>query len=146
MDMKRPTIKSAMTPFPYTIQRDAPLMEARRKMLELRIRHLPVLDGNELVGILSDRDLKLILGPEFDYPDPRELTVADALVEDAYVVDLDEPLDRVLLTMADRHIGAALVVRKGALAGIFTSSDACRQFGEMLLERYGPGDGGDAAA
>jgi hypothetical protein len=34
--------------------------------------------------------------------------------------------------MADRHIGAALVTRKGQLAGIFTLVDACRTFGEWL--------------
>ena len=144
--VKRPLIKAHMTPFPHGIARTAPLLDARRMMLDLHVRHLPVMDAGELVGLVTDRDLKLLLGPEFDYPDPRELTVADAMVEDAYVVDMDEPLDVVLHHMAEHRIGATLVTRQGKLAGIFTATDACRQFAELLVEIHGPDPEGHSAA
>jgi CBS domain-containing protein len=47
--------------------------------------------------------------------------------------------------MARDHIGAALVVRRGKLVGIFTVTDACRLFAEWLRVRF-PGSGGDEAA
>jgi acetoin utilization protein AcuB len=141
-----PRIKQLMTPFPYVIERGAPLLEARRLMLEHRIRHLPVIHQHELVGLISDRDIKLMLGPEFDYPDPRELTVADVMVENPYLVDLETALRTVLRHMADAHIGTALVTRAGRLAGIFTATDACRHFARWLEDEFPPPTAGHDAA
>lgn len=145
--MKRePRIKQLMTPFPYAIERDAGVLDARKMMLEHRIRHLPVMHNHELVGLISDRDIKLMLGPEFDYPSPRELRVDDVMVEDPYVVDLDTTLRTVLKHMADAHIGTALITRSGRLAGIFTATDACRHFARYLEDEFPPPvDGNDAA-
>ncbi len=141
-----PPIKSVMTPFPYSVERSAALLDARRMMLEHHVHHLPVTVDHELKGIVSDRDIKLLLGPELDYPDPRKLTVEDAFVAHAYTVDINTPLSNVLLEMSARHIGAALVTGHGRLAGIFTATDACRQFGLWLREKYPPpGPGTDAA-
>ena len=131
-----PHMKSVMTPFPYSVALTAPLLDARKLMLEHRVRHLPVTQGHELKGIITDRDIKLLLGPEMDYPNPRDLTVEDGYVADAYVVDINTPLSDVVLEMAKRHIGAALVTGHGRLAGIFTTSDACRALGEWLRERF----------
>ena len=103
-------------------------------MIEHRVHHLPVTDDHELKGIVSDRDIKLLLGPELDYPNPRDMQVRDAYVENGYTVDINTVLKEVLATMADRHIGAALVTRNGQLAGIFTVTDACRVFAELLAE------------
>jgi acetoin utilization protein AcuB len=139
-------MKQLMTPFPHAIDRDAGVLEARRVMLEHRIRHLPVVHHHDLVGLLSDRDLKLMLGPEFDYPDPRELTVADVMVEAPYVVDLDTPLRTVLRHMADAHIGTALVTKSGRLAGIFTATDACRHFATWIENEFPPPSSGNDAA
>lgn len=135
-----PPVKSAMTAFPYAVQIDAPLAEAQQLMRDHGVRHLPVKDGNDLAGIVTDRDIKLLLGPDFDYPKPEELTVADACERDAYAVDLDTPLDRVALEMARRHIGSALITRNGGIVGMFTSTDACRELGRILERRRGGPD------
>jgi acetoin utilization protein AcuB len=132
----QPLIKTVMTPFPLSIDIDAPLLEARRMMLEHHVHHLPVTRAHELAGIISDRDIKLIMGPEFDYPNPRELKVEDACVPDPYTVDLDTPLAEVATAMAEHHIGATLITGHGRLAGIFTATDACRCLGELLRERH----------
>jgi len=68
----------------------------------------------------------LILAPEFDYLDPKSLTVEDAMVADPYSVDLETSLIVTLDEMAARHIGAALVMKGDRVAGIFSASDACR--------------------
>jgi acetoin utilization protein AcuB len=104
-------------------------------MQELRVRHLPVIDQGKLVGLITDRDIKLVLGPDFAYPSEGELTVRDVQVADPYVADVAAPLDGVLETMARKHIGSVLVTRDGELAGIFTVTDACRYLSELLRGR-----------
>lgn len=130
----RPTVGDHMTPCPDTVAIDAPLVEARRFMQRQRIRHLPVVDGERLAGLLTDRDIKLVLGPDFDYPPPAELKVRDAYAENAYVVDEAAPLEEVAAHMAEHHIGSALVKRRGDLCGIFTATDALRVLAEVLRE------------
>lgn len=143
---RTPTIKTAMTAFPYSVDIKAPIDEAQAFMREHKIRHLPVTEDGVLIGVVTDRDIKLLLGPDFDYPEPKELRVADAMVEETYVVDLNTPLVEVVKHMAEHRVGSALVTRKGKLAGVFTSTDACRAFAEVL-EGMNPlvESGGDAA-
>ena len=95
-------------------------------------------DGNTLVGIITDRDIKLLLGPELGSPDPKELTVEDAYIADSFIVDLETPLVDVLSGMIEQHLGAALVTTHGRLAGIFTSVDACRVLHDKLQETWHP--------
>jgi CBS domain-containing protein len=121
-----------MTPFPYSIDIDAPLSKARLLMRRHRIRHLPVTAQRAIVGIVTDRDIKLVLGPDFAYPPEKELTVRDVCVEDPYIVPASTPVAVVADTMAKRHIGSAVVTKKQALVGIFTSTDACRALARLL--------------
>src|SRR3972149_3717892 len=94
-----PSIKAVMTPFPYSIDIDAPIEEARAFMQKQNIRHLPVISGGKLAGIVSDRDIKLYLGPDLDYPQATETRVRDVYLANPYVVDLNEALDNVVVTM-----------------------------------------------
>jgi CBS domain-containing protein len=135
---KEPRVKTAMTPFPYSVDIAAPIGAARKLMLEHHVHHLPVTQANQLKGIVSDRDIKLLLGPELGSPDPHELTVEDAYVENGYSADLETPLAVVVRTMAEQHIGAAVVTKQGRIAGIFTATDACRVLAEFLEERFDP--------
>ncbi len=130
--MRLPQLKNAMTPFPYSVDVEAPVDEAERFMREHKIRHLPVMDKGVLKGIITDRDIKLILGPDFAYPNPREFKVGNAMVEDCYTVEMATPLVVVLRHMAEHRIGSALVTRRGKLAGVFTVTDACRAFADYL--------------
>lgn len=139
--MKEPRLKSVMTPFPYAVELDAPLARARKLMLDHHVRHLPVTVNHELKGLVSDRDIKLLLGPELGSPDPKELTVEDAYVEDCYAVDIETPLLDVLAEMAEKHIGAVVATSHGRLAGIFTATDACRAFAEHLSNQFHHGEG-----
>jgi len=134
-----------MTAFPFSIASTAPVDEALEFMRKEKIRHLPVTDDGNLVGIISDRDIKLVLGPDFAYPDPGKITVREAMIRDSYIVDLEAGLDTVLNHMAEHHIGSAVVTRHGKLAGVFTSQDACRHFAEFLREQFRRAGGDDAA-
>jgi acetoin utilization protein AcuB len=142
---RKPTLAGAMTPFPHSVDINAPLDEAQEFLREHKIRHLPVTDGGVLVGVVTDRDIKLLLGPDFAYPEPQTLSVSDAMVEDTYVVDLRTPLATVLEHMASKRLGSALVTRKGKLAGVFTTTDACRAFAAMLAPNQDDPGENDAA-
>jgi acetoin utilization protein AcuB len=130
-----PPIKAVMTPFPYWVETTDTLERAKVLMLEHDIRHLPVMEDGKLVSVLSERDMRSA---------PAARLVRDACLREVYVVGLTEPLDRVLMHMAERHIGSALVVKEGKLAGIFTTTDACRTFGQLLRSLF-PKGGDDAA-
>jgi CBS domain-containing protein len=126
-----PAVRSVMTPRPHCVGIDDSLLLARALMVRLGVRHLPVKEGEALVGVLTDRDLKRALDPDLALPPKDELFVRDVMVP-AYVVDAGEPLDVVLDHMASDHIGSALVTEHGQLSGIFTATDACRVLCQLL--------------
>lgn len=142
---RSPSILAYMTPFPYSIDVEAPLAEAHRFLRERQIRHLPVTRDGELAGILTDRDIKLALGPDLGSPPERELRVADVYQPETYVVDAGQRLEDVAERMAERHVGSALVTRGGKLVGIFTTTDACRALARVLREQH-PEPGPDQVA
>jgi CBS domain-containing protein len=95
--------------------------------------------------VLTDRDLKRALDPDLGLPPKDELFVRDVCVPDAYAVDTGEPLDRVLEEMTSRHLGSVLITSHGRLAGIFTSTDACRVLRDHLRALAPPRPGDNAA-
>jgi acetoin utilization protein AcuB len=121
-----------MTAFPYSIDVDAPLEDAHKLMRQHGFRHLPVTSGGTIVGVLTDRDIKLILGPDLGSPDERELKVSDAYVEKPCVVPASTPVAKVARVMAEHHIGSAIVTKHDKLVGIFTVTDACRALAVVL--------------
>ena len=139
-----PRIKAVMTPFPYSIELWDPLEKAQEMMTNHQIHHLPVMAEGVPVGVITHRDLRRTMDHGTGTAG-EPLTVEDVPCEGAYVVDLSEPLDRVLLYMAKERLGAALVVKDGRLAGIFTLTDACRCFAESLRQQF-PSSGGNEAA
>ena len=130
--MPAPKLKTVMTPFPYSVDAEASADEALQFMRHHKIRHLPVTQKGALKSMVSDRDIKLMLGPDFANPERSELKVSDAMVDECYIVDLDTPLHLVVRHMAENRIGSAIVTRRGKLAGIFTATDACRAFADYL--------------
>lgn len=140
-----PSMRSDITPFPYSVEIGDSLLVARTLMVDHDVRHLPVKDGADLVGVLTDRDLKRALDPDLGLPPKDELFVRDVFVADAFTVEMSDRLDRVLEEMANRHLGSVLVTHQGRLAGIFTMTDACRFLCEHLRALVPPRPGGHAA-
>jgi CBS domain-containing protein len=138
-----PTIKVAMTPFPFFVEIDDPVAAARAMMRENEIHHLPVTEDGALVGVLSERDVRLL---EVASRGQDLGSVRDACVRDVYVVDADTPLDEVLLALAESHRGSALVTKNAKLVGILTSSDACRVLAGLLQQRFPTPPEDDTAA
>ena len=128
-----PTVQKFMTFVPKSIGFDQTLAQAGEFMRKLHLRHLPVLKGGKLVGILTDRDLNLVLS--FKDVDPATMTVEEAYTPEPYVTSPDAPLNEVVAHMADKKYGCALVVDNGSLVGIFTEIDAYKALSELLETR-----------
>lgn len=128
-----PTLEKYMTPAPFTVDVSTTLAECQRVMAEHRVRHLPVLKGVQLAGIVSDRDLTLI--ETLQGADPRVLVAGDAMTASPYQVSPRALLDEVVSEMAERKYGSAVVVDNDKVVGIFTAVDALSAFAHLLHTR-----------
>lgn len=128
-----PTIEKYMTTAPRTIGADQTLAKAEHVMNEFRIRHLPVLENGKLVGILSDRDVKMV--ESFKDVDAEKVKISEACTEEVYMVSPKAPLTEVCAEMALHKYGSVLVMDNHKLVGIFTWVDALRAFNELLHTR-----------
>jgi len=135
-------ISAYMTPNPVCVQRTATIAQAWRLMTEKKARHLPVIDGERLVGVLSQRDLlKLETVVNVDrMNDP----VSDAMSNRPYAVSPQARLDEVVLEMARHKMGCAVVARAGQVLGVFTTTDALRALAGFIEAARGEPIGGRA--
>jgi acetoin utilization protein AcuB len=125
-----PPIRKFMTTAPHTIGFDQTMALAHDVMRRHKIRHLPVLSGERLVGVLSDGDLNLI--ETLRDVDPKKVIVEEAMSDNVYAVSPESPVDEVVKEMARHKYGSAIVVDNHKVVGVFTSVDACQAFAEML--------------
>ncbi len=124
-----PPISRYMTAQPWTIASDQSLLDAHALMHEHGIRHLPVVDHGKLVGIVSDRDLRIAEAVGGSYL----ARLADTMTDPVFAVTPATPVDEVVRTMSERKYGAAVITRNdGSIDGIFTMVDACRAFADVL--------------
>jgi acetoin utilization protein AcuB len=128
--MKKPTIRDYMTPSPHTIGPDQTLAVAHKMMREHGIRHLPVLRAGRLLGLVSDRDLRLI--ETLKDVDPGQVQVEEAMATEPYAITPDTSLEHVALEMAEHKYGSALVVEHDRVVGVFTTVDALRALQDLL--------------
>jgi acetoin utilization protein AcuB len=116
------TIGDVMTRHPASVRPAQSLATAHGLMRSLGVRHLPVVDGGRVVGMVSQGDLRLL--ESIDRVDVATVQVEEAMIPRPYVVDADTPLAEVLGAMLDRRIGAVVITERGRLLGIFTGVDA----------------------
>jgi len=128
--MTIPSVSYHMTVQPWTIDRDASLRDAHALMTEHRIRHLPVLDDGRLVGVVTDRDLRLLEATAS--LDARTTHVDQAMTERPFIVTGDVALDEVVTIMSEHKYGSVIVMGRDGVEGIFTAVDACRVLAEVL--------------
>ena len=124
------TLADLMTPRPKTIGAEQTLATAKKVMRELGVRHLPVLHGGHIEGIISSRDIALV--ERLPGIDTNTLEVAEAMSMEPYVVSPDTPMDEVAREMAEHKYGAVVVMEGTAVVGIFTTVDALRALAGRL--------------
>lgn len=128
--MRTYRIQEKMIRHPLVIAPETLVEDALLIMRENDLRHLPVVVDNELVGLVSERDLKACGGYE------NRLIVGDVMVKNLFVVTRSTPIADIAREMADGKIGSALVVdEENRIEGIFTSTDALRLLCELLEDQ-----------
>lgn len=118
------TVQQFMTRSPHTIGQDQTLTAAHRMMRDHDIRHLPVLEGGKLVGIVSQRDLLII--ESLKDVDPDMVKVSEAMSTEVYTVGPDTSVREIASEMATQKYGSAVVMDHGQVIGVFTTVDALR--------------------
>lgn len=128
-------VNELMTAPPITVRPDMPVFEARQIMVDKRIRHLLVTAGSKLLGIVTDRDIRLNLPSpatslsvwEINYLLAR-MTVDSVMTKAVVTVDPRRDARGAAQLMLDHKIGALPVVDGGTLIGIITETDLLRAF------------------
>ena len=122
------SIAKYMSPGPHTIGREQSLAAAKQLMHRGHVRHLPVLHGGKLVGVISERELAVIEA----LPGSKHLSVEDAMVPDVYTISEDAPLETVAAEMARLKLGSAVVVKGDDVVGVFSAVDGLRALADLL--------------
>ena len=117
------TVAELMTRSPIVIDCHQSLAEAEVRMTQFKLRHLPVIGVKGLVGMLSERDVYRFERTKPNV-DRETIAVGEAMSPDPYTVSPDAPVDEVARAMAERSIGAAVVMEGTRIAGVFTTTDA----------------------
>jgi acetoin utilization protein AcuB len=128
-------VNELMTVPPITAGPDTLVVEARQLMSNRRIRHLLVTDGPKLLGVISDRDMRLNLPSpatslsvwEINYVLAR-MTVASVMTKSVVTVESGRDALVAAHLMLDHKIGALPVVEAGSVVGIITETDLLRAF------------------
>jgi CBS domain-containing protein len=128
-----------MTKNVHAIRVDEPLRKAVEMVRHHKIRHLPVVEGRTVVGMLSSNDLnRLTFSGLFEGQEGADeavlemLTIPQVMTENPVVVDEDVSVRDVAEIFANKHFHSLPVTHEGELCGIVTSTDVIRHF----LEQY----------
>ena len=140
-----PSLATAMTPFPHAVDVNQPLQDALDMMTEQGFHHLPVTENTNLVGVLSERDLRFLNSPFSNATPDDVLYVKDVYTCRAFVVDIHDALESVLDSMVSAGVTTALVTKNGKLAGILTPNDINRKLAELIRKLKAKPDPEDAA-
>jgi acetoin utilization protein AcuB len=116
-----------------TVGPDTAVDEALEVIRTHNIRHLPVLEGDRLVGVVTDRDLRLALDPGAG--EPGTARVEDVMSRTLVVAHPHMPIEGAAALLAHHRIGCLPVVEEGVLVGILTESDLLRAFVELMAGR-----------
>lgn len=133
------TVEDRMTRKVLTLRPEQTLREALSLQQRHRIRHVPVVEGERVVGILTDRDIKratpsLLSGVDQHQYDRvlNETPVSHVMTRNPFTVTPSTPLKDALKVLIDRKFGALPVTEGERLVGIITDIDLLRAFHEML--------------
>ena len=115
------SVRDAMTENPRAIGASASVVEAARLMRDEHIGSLPITDDEELVGMITDRDITTRVVAEA--ADPKMTSVGDVVSRDLISVEPDEDLEEAVQLMASHQVRRLPVVENGRLVGIVAQAD-----------------------
>ena len=142
------SIREAMTSNPRGIEASTPVAEAAQLMKSEDVGSVPVLEGERLVGMLTDRDIVVRVLAEGR--DPQSTNVGDVASRELVTVDPQQDLDEALRLMAQHQVRRLPVVEEDErLVGILAQADVALEGGDrdtgQLVEQISEPGGGMAA-
>ncbi len=133
-----------MTKRVYTVSPDDYLSDAIALMRERRIKHVPVVKGGKLRGIISDRDIKEFTPSKATTLDIYELhyllaktQIKDIMQTKVSTIAPDTPVEEAAMLLLDRNIGCLPVVDEGKIMGIISDRDIYRALVDITGVRHG---------
>lgn len=129
----RMPVEEFTSPNPIAASESSSIEELRQMMDSNGIRHIPIVDHEKVVGIISDRDLRVVAGLKLD--DKKMIKAVDLMVRDPLTVSSERPLDEVAFEMSSRKVGSVIVNDENdELLGIFTVTDALNALIEIARQ------------
>ena len=120
---KSPPVRDYMTRLPVEVEGIDTIGQAEKLMEGGGIRHIPVFNGSNLVGIVSDRDIR---EARLRVRNANKVRLDEICTRDVATVSPVASASEAVKTMLDRRIGSVVVVDGGFVVGIFTTTDALR--------------------
>jgi CBS domain-containing protein len=132
------SIQELMTPNPRTCGSDSPILAAAKIMRDEDIGMVPIVEGEKLIGMITDRDITIKVTA--DAKDPSTTTVRDIASTNLVTIDPQQDLDEALRLMAKHQVRRLPVVEEdGKLIGVVAQADVARhssdkKTGELVEE------------
>lgn len=118
-------IRELMTENPRAVDAEKPVSEAAKLMRDEDVGLTPIVEGDRLVGTLTDRDIAIRVVAEGR--DPESTTVSEVASSELVTIDPDQSLDEALRLMAQHQVRRLPVVEEdGRLVGIVAQADVAR--------------------
>ena len=119
------SIRDVMSSNPCAIDADKPVAYAAKMMKEEDVGLAPIVEGDRLVGTLTDRDIVLLVVAEGK--DPQTVTAREVASTDLVTIDPQQDLDEALRLMASNQVRRLPVVEEGRLVGVLAQADVARE-------------------
>ena len=134
-------VHNIMTSNPLTVSPETSLGKTLRLMKENQYRHLPVVDGERLVGIVTDRDVRLAMNSplvlhdrEDDQALLQHIPAGAVMTSDPLTINADDPAALAADLMRSYKFGSLPVLKQGKLIGIVTVSDILASYIDLLSD------------
>lgn len=132
-------VKQRMTANPFTVTAETTLPDALEVMTSHGVRHVPVVEGDRVVGVISQNDIKAAYPSKATTLSASEaryliakLKVAKTMSKPPVLIAPDALLEEAAVVMRDRKIEMLPVVSDGHLVGVITESDLLDSFMDIL--------------
>lgn len=132
-------VRDYMTSPPETLNADNTLLDAVLLLRRASLRHIPILEDNRLVGILTDRDVARFAPSMFLPLSPQEYNrvfeetlIAKVMTRDPLSTTPDAPLAEAVHLLHQNRLGCLPVIEEGRLVGIITTNDMLRALNDLI--------------
>jgi CBS domain-containing protein len=119
-------VRDAMTEHPRTLAPDATIVEAAKAMRDEDAGIMPVVDGDHLEGVITDRDI--VVRAVADGKSPEGIRVRDVMSERLVTIDPDQEIDEAMRLMAEHQVRRLPVCEEdGRIVGVLAQADVARK-------------------